>query len=243
MSATSDTEAQPSHEPAPGDRHNARVRSVAILVLVVAVVIGSLALLVSSGSTDSGADPGAGSSESNGWAGRILVEPESKPPIELTDTNGDPYDLQAATDGRLALLMFGYTNCPDVCPINLGTLSAAIEEMDPAVGNSIDMVFVTADPQRDTPETIREYLDGYNRGFTGLWGAPEQVLAAQQMANVPPAVREEVREDGGYNVGHATQIIAYSADGIARIVYPFGTRQADWTRDLPRLVAGEIPEA
>ena len=92
-----------------------------------------------------------------------------------------------------------------------------------------------------TPGVLRDYLDGYDRDFTGLWGEPQQVVEAQQLANVPPAVREEVREDGGYNVGHATQIIAFQADGVARIVYPFGTRQTDWTRDLPRLVAGEIP--
>ena len=242
MSATPDTEIQEPAEPAPAAGHGPRVRPVAILVLCVAVVLGGLALLASD--KDPGATPDAVTSGSEGdWAGRILVEPEPKPPMELTDTDGRPYDLQAATDGRLTLLMFGYTNCPDVCPINLGTLSAALEEMDPAVANGIDMVFVTADPERDTPEVIREYLDGYNVDFTGLWGEPAQIVDAQEMANVPPAVREVVREDGGYNVGHATQIIAYQEDGIARIVYPFGTRQADWMRDLPRLVAGQIPQA
>ena len=63
------------------------------------------------------------------------------------------------------------------------------------------------------------------------------------MAKVPPAVRETPDEDGNYIVGHATQIIAYQDDGIARIVYPFGTRQEDWVRDLPRLLAGEQPTA
>jgi protein SCO1/2 len=242
VSTPSDTELERPPEPATPADDGSRVRSVAILVLAVAVVLGGLALLVSRGTSDESG--GGGVSDelvSDDWAGRILVEPEAKPPISLVDTDGQPFDLRADTEGRLTLLMFGYTNCPDVCPINLGTLASALDEMDPTVANSIEMVFVTADPERDTPEVLRDYLDGYNRDFTGLRGEPEQVLEAQQMANVPPAVREEVREDGGYNVGHATQIIAYQADGVARIVYPFGTRQADWTRDLPRLVAGEVP--
>lgn len=239
MSATPDTEVQ---QPADKAGNGPRVRPVAILVLSVAVALGGLALLVTRGDSG-GTSPNAASGGTQGdWAGRILVEPESKPPIELIDTDGQPFDLQTATEGRLTLLMFGYTNCPDVCPINLGTLSAALEEMDPTVGNGIDMVFVTADPERDTPAVIREYLDGYNRDFTGLWGEPTEIVDAQEIANVPPAVREAVRDDGGYNVGHATQIIAYQGDGIARITYPFGTRQADWMRDLPRLLAGEIPQ-
>jgi protein SCO1/2 len=242
VSTTSDTEVENPPEPATPAGGDPRVRSAAILVLAVAVVLGGLALLVSGGGSDgSGGDATADELVSDDWAGRILTEPEAKPPISLVDTEGRPFDLQAATEGRLTLLMFGYTNCPDVCPINLGTLASALDEMDPTVANSIEMVFVTADPERDTPGVLRDYLDGYDRDFTGLWGEPQQVVEAQQLANVPPAVREEVREDGGYNVGHATQIIAYQADGVARIVYPFGTRQTDWTRDLPRLVAGEIP--
>ena len=242
VSTTSDTEVEKPSGPATPARAESRVRSVAIRVLAVAVALGSLALLVSrDGSGDSDVSAAADGSGSDDWAGLILTEPEAKPPISLVDTAGRPFDLRADTEGRLTLLMFGYTNCPDVCPISLGTLASALDEMDPTVANSIDTVFVTADPERDTPEVVRDYLDGYDRDFTGLWGDPEQVLQAQEMANVPPAVREEVREDGSYNVGHATQIIAYQADGVARIVYPFGTRQTDWTRDLPRLVAGEIP--
>jgi protein SCO1/2 len=244
VSATPDTELQQRAEPAPRTGNESRVRSVAILLLAVAVVLGGLALLVSRGDPGD-PDPGAASTgqQSDDWAGRILVEPSSKPPIELLDTELRPFDLQADTEGRLTLLMFGYTNCPDVCPINLGTLASALDEMDPTVANSVDMVFVTADPERDTPEVLRRYLDGYDQDFTGLWGTGAEIADAQRMANVPPAVREEARDDGGYNVGHATQIIAYSSDGIARIVYPFGTRQADWMRDLPRLVAGEKPRA
>ena len=215
----------------------------AILIAVVVVALGSLALIVASGNGEGDAEGSAASDNDGGWAGRILPEPEAKPAIELVDTDGAPFDLRTRTEGRLTLLMFGYTNCPDVCPINLGTLSSALDELEPTVANSVDMVFVTADPERDTPEVVRTYLDGYDSGFTGLWGTTEQVVEAQKSANVPPAVREEERPDGGYSVGHATQIIAYSPDGIARIVYPFGTRQQDWMRDLPRLVAGEVPVA
>ncbi|MCP4435152.1 MAG: SCO family protein [Actinomycetia bacterium] len=231
MSVTPDTELDEPPEPVPA-HGNTRVRNAAILVTAVAVVLGAIALLTS------GNDPSA-----TEWAGRVLPEPEDKPAIALADTDGNPFDLRADTDGRLTLLMFGYANCPDVCPISLGTLQSALEELDPAVANNVEMVFVTADPERDTAAELRDYLDGYNRDFVGLWGTTDEIDEAQRLANVPPAVRETPDEDGNYTVGHASQIIAYQDDGIARIVYPFGTRQQDWVRDLPRLVAGEQPAA
>lgn len=218
--------------PAPGDSSatTTRVRNAAVLIGVVAVLLGGVALLTS----------GNGSAAQE-WGGRVLPTPEAKPPIELTDTEGQPFDLRADTEGKLTLLMFGYTNCPDVCPINLGTLQAALDELGPEVSNSVEMVFVTADPERDTPEVLRDYLDGFSPEFRGIWGSTEQVDEAQRLANVPVAVREAPDEDSIYTVGHASQIIAYQQDDVARIVYPFGTRQQDWIRDLPRLVAGEQP--
>lgn len=217
-----------------GDRSSAdrRVRNVAIGLLVTAVVIGIMAFFAAGNDT-----------AAQEWSGRVLPTPEDKPPIVLADTEGQPFDFRAETEGRLTLLMFGYANCPDVCPISLGTLQSALDELDPTVANNVDMVFVTADPERDTPKQLRAYLDGYNTDFAGLWGSVAEIDEAQRKANVPPAVRETPGADGEYTVGHATQIIAYQHDGVARIVYPFGTRQQDWVRDLPRLIAGDKPTA
>jgi protein SCO1/2 len=213
------------------------VRRTALLVVVAALVVAAAALLASGRSEgDPDDDEGGG-----GWAGTVLGEPQEKPDIRLTTTAGTPYDLLTATDGKLTLVMFGYTNCPDVCPINLATLEAALHELGPEVANAIEVVFITADPERDTPAVLRSYLDRYSTDFVGLTGEAGEIEQAQRVAEVPVAVRDEPDDDGGYTVGHATQIIAYQSDGLARTVYPFGTRQQDWIRDLPRLIDGEQP--
>lgn len=180
------------------------------------------------------------------WAGTVLTAPQPKPDITLTDTSGGQFDLRARTKGRFTILMFGYTSCPDICPINLATLNAAMDVLGPSADDRIDVVFVTVDPSTDTPERMRSYLDQFDTRFVGLTGTPEQLAAAQEAANVPVAVASRskaVATGSSGTVGHATQMILYAPDDEARIVYPFGTRQSDWTRDLPRLLAGEEPRA
>jgi protein SCO1/2 len=222
----------PVDDETPGAAHQRNIGPLVIAVLAVGVLLAAGAFVATR--SDQAADR-------DDWAGTVLGIEQTKPQIALTDTAGDPFDLTDATDGQLTLLMFGYTNCPDICPISVATLASALDSMDPAVAGKVRLVFVTADPERDTPERLRAFLDQFDDRFIGLTGTLDELDAAQDAANVPIAVRDEPDEDGSYAVGHATQMIAYQSDGVARIVYPFGTRESDWVRDLPRLVAGEQP--
>lgn len=215
----------------PAEPHAHRVRNTAIGICVLATLLGVLAVLASRADTSVAS-----------WHGQVLPSPQRIPDIRLTDTDGEPFSLIDDTPGDLTLLMFGYTNCPDICPISLGTLAAALDELGPDVANRVDMVFVTADPDRDDLGPLRTYLDGYDPEFIGLRGTATEIAEAQDLAKVPRAVIETPDDDGGYIVGHATQIIAYQDDGTARIAYPFGTRSQDWINDIPRLLAGEIPD-
>lgn len=174
------------------------------------------------------------------WAGTVLGVTQETPRVVLRDTGGAEFDVSESA-AEVTLVMFGYTNCPDICPISLATLASALKAMPPDTANKVRFVFITADPERDTPEVLRTYLDQFDDRFIGLTGTVEEINEAQSLANVPLAVRDEPDEDGSYNVGHATQMIAYQADGTARIVYPFGTREGDWLQDLPRLINGETP--
>ena len=230
----------PPPRPAPEPRSSPRraERSpwpVAIAVSVVGALILGAAVLVQR------SDAGGIDAADSGWAGTVLSIEQTMPDVVLTDTQGQPFDLRAGADGRVTLLMFGYTNCPDICPISVATLASALRSLPPAVADGVRLVFVTADPGRDTPERLRSFLDQFDEDFIGLHGTVEQLDTAQRAANVPPAVRDEPDEEGNYAVGHATQMIAYQPDGVAGIVYPFGTREGDWVNDLPRLVAGERP--
>jgi protein SCO1/2 len=161
--------------------------------------------------------------------GEVIEDPQPKPGFTLSDTSGDPYDFAAETDGRLTLLYFGYTNCPDICPVHLAQIAETLDQY-PSLRAVTDVVFVTVDPNRDTPEVLRGFLDSFSSRFVGLTGTPDEVKAAQVAAGVPPATITGDGED--YTVDHAGWVIAYSPDGLSRARYPFGTRQNVWGNDL-----------
>ncbi|QYG95769.1 SCO family protein (plasmid) [Iamia sp. SCSIO 61187] len=172
--------------------------------------------------------------------GTMLGAPQPRPEFTLTDTDGRPYDFADETAGELTLLFFGYTSCPDVCPLHLSNLAFALER--PGVPTPT-VVFVGVDRQRDTPEAIRTFLDRFDPQFVGLTGTEEELRLAQEAANVSVAITEEPEEPGGdYLVGHSAQVIAYTADDQSHVVYPFGVRQQDWIDDLPVLARNEWDE-
>jgi protein SCO1/2 len=167
---------------------------------------------------------------SSAFDGTVLEPPQAKPEFVLTDTQGQPYDFQAETTGKLTLLYFGYTFCPDICPVQLAQLAAVMDRLPDVERNSV-VVFVTVDPDRDTPQVIRSFLDKFDTKFVGLSGTVDQVEAAQRAAGVPVAVK--IGDGADYSMGHASQVIAYAPDGLAYTQYPYGTRQTQWVHDLP----------
>lgn len=170
----------------------------------------------------------------SGYRGVALAEPVPRPDFTLTDTEGRPFRFAEETKGFVTLLFFGYTHCPDICPVHMANIASVLSDLPSPVRRSIKTVFVTTDPERDTPERMREWLAGFDRGFIGLRGDMGQVNEIQRQLKLAPAVR--MGETADYAVGHASQVLAFGADGPARLAYPSGTRQADWAHDLPRLV-------
>lgn len=204
-------------------------RGIAIVVgLFVAfvVVLGAGLVIRSAGSSDATANDGSG------FNGTLLDEPRPRPDFELVDTNGVPFNFIERTDGQLTILFFGYANCPDICPITLSTLGEVVSTVR---GVNPQVVFVTVDPERDSPAELRSYLDRFGSDIVGLTGTPEQLAAAQEAAGVTPAFEEGPNQRGGYDVGHSSQVIVYTPDGVAHLVYGFGVRQDQWVADLQRL--------
>ena len=163
----------------------------------------------------------------------ILIE---RPDFTLTDTEGRPYSFLDETRGRVALLFFGYTWCPDICPIHMANIGQAMKSIPSEDRHRVQVVFVSTDPARDTPERIREWLDVFDPSFVGLRGTMEEVNRIQNQVGLPASVLDQPDEDGNYLVGHAASVLAFAADGPARLRYPFGTRQSAWAHDLPRLI-------
>jgi protein SCO1/2 len=170
--------------------------------------------------------------------GLELLPPRPKPEFTLTDTEGKPFDFKRETDGFATLLFFGYTHCPDVCPVHVANIAAVLHNLPPTVSQKVKMVFVTTDPERDTPAVLRAWLDKFDRGFIGLTGTPDEILAAQAAAKIPAATKE-TPDSGGkpgeYYIGHAAFVFAFTPDGMGRYLYPFGIRQNDWAHDIPLL--------
>ncbi len=172
--------------------------------------------------------------------GLALPEPIPRPATAgLVDTEGQPYDVAAETEGRLTFLFFGYTHCPDVCPIHMGNLAAALEHLGSRAQRETSVVFVTTDPERDTPERIRAWLDRWDRSFIGLRGTDARVAEIQAGLRMPRSVQEAPDADGDYLVGHAAQMVAFAPDGRT-VFYPFGTRTAELVHDIP-LLLGDAP--
>lgn len=164
--------------------------------------------------------------------GAAMAEPTPKPDFTLTDTDGEPFHFAEDTNGKLTLLYFGYTHCPDICPVHLAQIAEAFDQI-PQVGAGAVVVFVSVDPERDTPEVIRSFLDNFDTRFVGLTGTPEEIRRAEEAIGVPPSVKEGEGDD--YTIGHAGQVFAWAPDGLLYAQYPFGTRQSTWINDLALL--------
>jgi protein SCO1/2 len=202
------------------------------LALALAAPIWILASACEPRRAPSAGAPGAGGESPV----REYPDPQPKPDFILTDTEGHPFAFREATAGSVTLLFFGYTNCPDVCPVHMANIAAALHKLPDAVARQVTVVFVTTDPARDPPARIRAWLDHFDRRFIGLTGSQAAVDSAQVAMGLPSAYREDIG-GGRYLVGHASHVVAFTRDGLGRFAYPFGTRQTEWAQEIPRLVA------
>lgn len=204
----------------------------ALLVLVFA----SLGLASCSGGGD-GDKPKDGdlTLDANGWRGARILFPKKMPDATLTATDGSAFNLREKTAGKVALVYVGYTHCPDICPTHLALLNRALKEIPPDVASEVMVIFVTADPARDTPEVLGKYLAAYNSTFIGLTGEPAQLERLQRDLGMNPATTEDLG-GGNYAVNHAAYVMAFDREGASNLVYPGGIKVEDWTHDLVKLV-------
>jgi protein SCO1 len=168
------------------------------------------------------------------YRGGAVTPPLPKPVFILTDTSGAPFDFRQKTEGYITLLFFGYTFCPDQCPMHMANLSAALKKLPAATADHVKLVFVTTDPARDSPAVLRRWLDLFDRRFIGLTGTERAIEAVERAAGVPLASKAGL-PGGSYAVSHANFVIAYSRDNLAHLIYPGGVSKEDWLHDLSLL--------
>jgi protein SCO1/2 len=204
-------------------------------VLVVLAFLAGTVYRVSAQRLNKQPEPARANRFETPYRGGMVSPPQPKPKFTLTDTFGAPFDLLAKTHGYVTLLFFGYTHCPDLCPLQVSMIAQALKEIPPAIADQFMVVFVTTDPERDSPQVLRSWLDHFDKRFIGLTGSEAGIDSAQFAANITPAKKSTVRSDGAYEVGHAAFVLAYTKDNLAHVIYPVGMKQEDWVHDLPYL--------
>ncbi len=167
--------------------------------------------------------------------GATVNPPVPRPDVTLTDTKGQPFDFARATKGRVTFITFGYTHCPDVCPVHMANLAGALRQLPARERDAVRVVFVTTDPGRDSLSRLRQWLDSFDPSFIGLRGTDAQLAAMEGAFRIPPAQKEPL-PGGGYGVGHSAQVFAFTPDDSAHVIYLPGMTSADYVHDIPRLL-------
>lgn len=171
----------------------------------------------------------------------VLDRPFDKPELVLTDTTGKPWNLREQTKGKPTLIYFGYTNCPDVCPLTMSNIAVAKKALPKADQDKLQVVFVTTDPERDTPDSLGAWLKAQDPSFTGLTGDFATIQAAARKLGIGiEAAKKEA--DGSVVSMHGAQVIAFSPKtDEGYLLYGEGSTVDDYTKDLPKIIKGENP--
>ena len=154
-------------------------------------------------------------------------------PFTLIGHDGKPVTDQAFR-GKYMLVFFGFTHCPDICPAELQVMSAALDELGPKA-NEIIPIFITLDPERDTPQAVTDYVRNFGPRFVGLTGSPEQVAAAAKAYRVTYSkFQEEGAKPDDYTIDHAALVYLMGKDGEYVNHFAYGTPAAKMAETLRR---------
>jgi protein SCO1 len=169
-----------------------------------------------------------------------LVPATAKPAGTLTDDLGKPFNIRTMTKGTVTLLFFGYTHCPDECPLTMANTAAALRMMPAAEAAKVKVLFVSVDPGRDTLARLHSWLGNFYPSFTGLRAPLSTVEALERQVGLP--VGQTFKDAAGEaQLDHATEMFAYSTNNVADLAFFPSTPPADMAHDLKLLVTGHHP--
>lgn len=173
-------------------------------------------------------------SDGDGFHGVGLSDPYVMPDVTMTDTSGEAFHLVRDTRAPVTLVFFGYTSCPDVCNLVMADVASAMTRLEPAVAEDVEMLFVTTDPARDTPEAVHDYISRFHPDFEGLTAPLPRIKSAAKPLGVAIEGTRKL-PSGGYEVGHGSQVIGFTADDKARVVWTQGTPVEHLVEDIQTL--------
>lgn len=233
------------------------LRSTAAAMLVMSVTVGACdgAGAGSEGRTPSlSGPPAVVQQDGTKLNGTLLDPPLPRPRQRLPDTRGLPFSLADRPEGELTVVFFGYTHCPDVCPTTMADLAGARRRMPSELRARLTVVFVTEDPQRDTPSSLRRWLDGFDSSFVGLIGGSSASRSMLKELYLPetstnPRPRESIRHPegdgshqphGDYGVDHPGVVYAFGP-GHTTVIYTTGAQSSQYATDFSRLLKTARP--
>jgi protein SCO1/2 len=154
--------------------------------------------------------------------------------FRLTDHNGQERTL-ADFRGKVVAVFFGYIHCPDVCPTTLSDFSLALQQLGPQA-DRVQVIFVTVDPQRDTPDLLKQFVPAFNPGFLGMYTDAESL---KRLAKEYKVVYQKtaVKATDDYLIDHSAGTYIYDPQGNIRLLMPYGSSPDAIAKDLKTLLA------
>ncbi|MDH6435799.1 protein SCO1/2 [Streptomyces sp. SAI-144] len=209
-----------------------------------ALIAAATLTLSACGSGDDSGSPVSVVSEEAGSdkAATVLDQPFEKPDLVLTDTKGEKYDLRKETAGKPTLIYFGYTHCPDICPLTMNNIAVAKKQLPKSEQDKLTVVFVTTDPARDTPAELGKWLKGVDSSFVGLTGDFATIQASARTLGISIEPSHKDKKTGKTVSVHGTQVVAFSPKtDEGYVLYGEDATVDDYTKDLPKLIKGQNP--
>lgn len=182
-----------------------------------------------------GPEPEAVPADPARYTGSWLGEGYPVPGTTLSDTSGGHFDVRSSPSRPVTVMFFGYTHCPDPCSAALGTLHSALGTLPDSLSGKVQVVVVSIDPDRDSPEALRAWLDGWDGTWIGLRGELDEVRDLAGSVGVEVGGRHTL-PDGGYQVAHGAQLVGVDREHTARLVWVEGTSAEDLGRDLETFI-------
>jgi protein SCO1 len=167
------------------------------------------------------------------YQGVMIDPPVAAADFTLTDQNGNAFRLSEQR-GKTALIFFGFTNCTDICPVTLSQFKQIKQQLGKKA-DKLEFIFVTVDPERDSPGTIKQYLANFDPAFIGLSGSSEAMQQVWQDYGVY-VEKGPVDGQGNYEVDHPSRVYLVDAQGNWRATYPFGMETGQIAGDLAHVI-------
>lgn len=170
------------------------------------------------------------------WNGAAYDPARTLPRFTLTDAEGEAFST-TELEGKVTLIYFGYTHCPDFCPATLTDFQRIKQDLG-GDADQVAFMMITVDPVRDKPERLKEYLAFFDPEFIGLTGTEEELTPVTQEFGIISTEGAATPEQGdSYTVDHSTKTYLLNPDGDLLLEYPWGTSANDITEDIEHLLS------